>query len=407
MNRWLLCLLLVATGCAPREYFRTEVSDSPCLPGSAADCSAANLILDPKDDYTLGFVEFDDHGHFFDERQAESVIDLLSDGDSDQPVYVAIYAHGWHHNAHHKDSNVERFKGGLRQLKRRNPQYRVIGIYLGWRGEILELPWLRTLTFWSRKAVSENLGRTQLQDFLLRIETVVKHEGDQANRLLTVGHSLGAMVVFNALQPYLLQRMGQADKEPAGFGDLLVLVNPAFEAKRFTAIRAAARRFSEQHLGSAQANPRIVIATSEADSITKTAFTWSRALPALFETAPAGLPGMSSWELNATAVGHYRGFITHRLEANSQTAAECASAHNSRDALSPEAKNWSISNGLTIYSQGKAPNLEPVWVVQTDKNVLPNHGFMAESPLWCFIERMVWAGANVSNPTKKPSSPAS
>ncbi|WKJ92333.1 hypothetical protein QZJ86_09375 [Methylomonas montana] len=313
MNRLLFAMLLLLSACAPKEYFRTEIRTTPCLASVGEDCSAANLVVNQQDDYALGFVEFDDDGRFYDQRQADALLNCLQD--QRQPQYVVIYAHGWHHNARDSDNNVRRFKESLRDIKRRNQQHRVVGVYLGWRGETVETPWLRALTFWGRRSVSERLGQKQFLDFLLNVETVVKHDADPNNRLLTIGHSLGASVLLNALQPVWLQRLQQGRGDQARFGDLVLLVNPAVEARRFADLRAAVRRVGATNR-LVHTNPLVVVASSEADNITKNMFTYSRAVPAWFESVldpveQVDMQGASQWDLAATAVGHFRGFITH------------------------------------------------------------------------------------------------
>ncbi|AMK74990.1 MULTISPECIES: hypothetical protein [Methylomonas] len=403
MNRLLFAMLLLLSACAPKEYFRTEIRTTPCLANAGADCSAANLVVNPQDDYTLGFVEFDDDGRFYDQRQADALLKCLQD--SKQPQYVVLYTHGWHHNAKDSDNNVRRFKESLRDIKLRNPQYRVIGVYLGWRGETVETPWLRALTFWGRRAVSEQLGQKQFLDFLLNVETVVKHDADPDNRLLTIGHSLGASVILNALQPVWMQRLQQGRGDQARFGDLVLLVNPAVEARRFADLRAVVRRVAAtKHLE--HTNPLVVVASSEADNITKNMFTYSRAVPAWFESVldPAeqvDMQGASQWDLAATAVGHFRGFITHRLEVTATTSTNQActvdtsgginTLPNALTLTGPEgimasAVVWRVADGLQLRPVAEVPMDDPLWVVQTDKYVLPNHGFMAQKPFWCFIE---------------------
>ncbi len=415
MNKGLLLLLALLSGCAPNPYFRTEIGATPCLADYGADCSAANLVLNDQDDYALGFVEFDDKGRFYDPRQAETLLNWLNWlnwlNDGSQPQYVAIYTHGWHHNARDTDINVRRFKQSLRDIKQRNPHYRVVGVYLGWRGETLSLPWLRALTFWDRKAVSEQLGHNQLLDFLLRVERVVKHDNGGDNRLLTIGHSLGASVIFNALQPVWLSRLSSLGNQNAGFGDLVLLVNPAFEAKRFAGFRSLIQQAEQQHKFVDQHSPLLVVASSEADTITKEAFTWSRAVPAWFESllepaAETATQGASQWALAATAVGHFQGYITHRLEATDPfNITQACTAGQAVDTHPPSARQhiagpiwtlaggavWRVAEGLQLRSLASAFVDDPLWVVQTDKYILPNHGFMGQKPFWCFIERtMDW-----------------
>jgi hypothetical protein len=156
-----LLLLLSLVGCGPQDYYRTQIDLSPCISNARQDCREASLVADAENDYSLGFVEFDDEGRFYDARQANAILDWLRH--ADQPQYVVLFTHGWHHNASETDFNVRRFKDSLKGIKQRHPGYRVVGLYLGWRGETVNTPYLRMLTFWNRRAASERLGRGQFK----------------------------------------------------------------------------------------------------------------------------------------------------------------------------------------------------------------------------------------------------
>lgn len=169
------------------------------------------------------------------------------------------------------------------------------------------------LTFWNRRAVSERLGRGPFKDFLLQVERTVKAHSE--NRLLTIGHSLGALAIYNALQSEWLERLR---RQGSGFDDLLLLVNPAIEARRFIELRHALP--DSEPVSGEPAYPSLMVIGSEADNMTRSAFTWTRAVPALFEPGPdpglaLELPEASPWELSTTAIGHYQPFLTHRLES--------------------------------------------------------------------------------------------
>ncbi|MDD1620188.1 MAG: hypothetical protein LUQ11_01810, partial [Methylococcaceae bacterium] len=259
---WLL-LTLICAGCVQQQHFRSNISDVPCEQNRLNICNTSNLIVNKDDEYTLGFVEIDDQGQFYERKQAESLLNLLKQ--ERQPQYVTIFVHGWHHNANEDDINVRRFKESLKETKLRNPTFKVTGIYVGWRGETISFPGLRLLSFWDRKSVSEEVGRNALSDFLLRVETAVNSKSPGQNHLLTIGHSLGASVIFNALHQVLLERMTQPDNdEPRlGFGNLVVLVNPAMEAIRYTTLREAAHRYHREHGFKDSQNPLLIIASSE------------------------------------------------------------------------------------------------------------------------------------------------
>ncbi|MDO9161890.1 MAG: hypothetical protein Q8N35_14330 [Methylococcaceae bacterium] len=425
MNKFPISLIFLAllSACAPKEYFRTNITETPCKLTQTNSCDTANLVVSKEDDFKLGFVEIDDQGQFYDNAQVDALIKLLKT--ERQQQYVTIYVHGWHHNASDNDFNVRRFKERLKETKQQNPDYNVTGIYVGWRGETLDLPWLRLLTFWDRKVVSEEVGRNSLLDFLLRVESIVKAEGS-SNKLLTIGHSLGASVIFNSLHQVLLQRLAQPENAElrSGFGDLVVLVNPAFEAIRFAAIREAAQRHNREYTFSDRQNPLLIIATSEADSITKDSFAFSRKLTAMFEQHRAITPDkntaqsnntLSEWELDTTAVGHFNQFITHRLEANasppganfacSSTVGWLSNAVARQKYLQlgkgepATGEGWDTGNGhetaslfqdsskMELRHLKNSASYDPYWVMQTDKSIIPNHAFINQKHLWCFIDQ--------------------
>ncbi|WP_157199445.1 hypothetical protein [Methylomonas koyamae] len=90
---------------------------------------------------------------------------------------------------------------------------------------------------------------------------------------------------------------------------MLLLVNPAIEARRFIELRHALP--DSEPVSGEPAYPSLMVIGSEADNMTRSAFTWTRAVPALFEPGPdpglaLELPEASPWELSTTAIGHYQ-----------------------------------------------------------------------------------------------------
>jgi predicted alpha/beta hydrolase family esterase len=377
---WLPLILL--TACAAPQYFRTQIADEPCEIASQT-CRDANLLSDNQHQFGIGFVEFDDQGRFINPQQAQALTQWLS-AETQQPLYVVIYTHGWHHNASHNDANVQRFEERLRELKRDHNDYKVIGIYLGWRGETITTPWLRTLSFWGRRTVSESLGKGQYRDLLLEIEKIVKR--DSENKLVTIGHSLGAMVLFNALKYDWQHRVRHG---APGFGDLLLLINPAIEAEYFSAFVEDVQQPEDTPTATS-----LLVISSENDYFTQTPFTWSRILPTLWQSLPDAYSGnhAASWDLKTTAIGHYRPFLTHRLESTPTASGtpDCPSV------LYPEQTEQSSDIGDTNNNSLKLKELhpdqqqKPIWFIQTDKNILPNHNFINQKLIWCFIDDRVF-----------------
>ena len=120
---------------------------------------------------------------------------------------------------------------------------RVAGIYVGWRGESIDLPPFNYLTFWDRKNTAQDVGYLGISELLVKLEEIanvnnVMHP-DLKNRLVIIGHSFGGAVVFSATSQILASRFVDSQEGKAftgdagGFGDLVVLLNPAFEALRY------------------------------------------------------------------------------------------------------------------------------------------------------------------------------
>jgi len=237
----------------------------------------------------------------------------------------------------------------------------------------------------------------------LRVEAVVQQPTNRLNRLLIIGHSLGGLAVLNALQPVWLQRLQSGTSGDGGLGSLVLLVNPAIEARRVADLLAAVRQTAPQHRMNDRLRPLLVIAGSEADRITQTAFTWSRAVPAWFESlfdpiAEEDRLGATQWDLAATAIGHFRQLFTHRLEL--AAAGSTSSSYSCPPVSYPSGGpvSWRMDDGLQLRELANgAVNMPPLWVVQTDRNVLPNHGFMTQQAFWCFIEQAMNPTASIGS----------
>ena len=92
-----------------------------------------------------------------------------------------------------------------------------------------------------------------------------------------------------------------------GVGDLVVLINPAFEAARYTPIHEMSSARADQ---ATQQPAALVVVTSESDSATRKFFRVGRKLSTLFKR------GLTKEEKKQTrtAVGHYEPYRTHWME---------------------------------------------------------------------------------------------
>ena len=103
----------------------------------------------------MHFVEFDDQGRLLGNTSTPTAPSSLDDflahvrnvsGDESNGGYtcVVVFVHGWKHNAGVDDDNVRWFRAMLHHLGTIEAQAtctrRVIGLYVGWRGDATTLP---------------------------------------------------------------------------------------------------------------------------------------------------------------------------------------------------------------------------------------------------------------------------
>lgn len=288
-------------------------------------------------DYYFASVEFDDRGWFWDRSQMETLLRFLY-GKSDEEFLIFAYAHGWQHNADPCDNNTVCFQRLLERLdyaqqvlakNSGNKARKVVGVYIGWRGRIGKNKPARLLSFFNRKGAANRVGIGGVTELLTRLDDLrgFKNPGRDAykTQLAITGHSFGGQVIYKALSHSLIERavaMGATDKmrredgvEVAGaygygvarsFGDLVLLVNPAFEGAAYEALQFAATN----RCYPASQRPSLVIVTSTADGATGSAFPKGRRLSdGLSDTRCA-----DQKQAVLKTVGHLPRYTSHVLE---------------------------------------------------------------------------------------------
>jgi len=293
--KWLLVGILMA-GCAPHRLYRTNpelcTSSNPeqdCQEYFLQEYTPAEI----DESYLLGFIEFDDQGQLHWRGQMNSVLDKIGEAAASQDLLMIAFVHGWKHSAAPMDGNIETLRHNLRalsalesELSRREgrAERKVVGVYLGWRGGSITLPVVKELTFWDRKNTAHKVGYGGVIEVLAKLEEIKKIKAsidapDRMTRLVVIGHSFGGAVVYSALAQIMMNRFATTQGPVGlattveGFGDLVVLVNPAFEALRFSTLSDVAnerRSYFQAQL------PVMAVLTSEADDATKRAFPLGR-----------------------------------------------------------------------------------------------------------------------------------
>jgi len=306
----------------------------------------------------MHFVEADDEGWFWAPEQANNALAAAREAGSAGDAVVVVFIHGWHHLSKCCDENLEGFKEVLGKLdgQLRRDMYkeartiihggdpgkpvRVIGVYVGWRGRSLP-GFLDYLTFWGRKSAAERVGDTDLQEFLIRLRNL--HQSFQARPeelraadgspkpaklfgLVAIGHSFGGQVLLRATNPYLEHKLISLNDQPGylrdkpapppsqpltlpveGFGDLVVLINPAVEAAAYQRLHALSRlNFAPSQW------PLMLTISAENDTARKKLFRAGRIAGEIF----TGKPGKEEREdtLERTALGYATEQVTHVLK---------------------------------------------------------------------------------------------
>jgi len=432
--------VLVLGACAPHEIYRPDMALCSS-PAPELNCleSALQEYSDPgKPDatYMLGFVEFDDQGQLWSRKQMRTVIDAVNTQARDErDVIIIVFAHGWKHSAAPGDDNIGQFRKILKRISRlesgtaaksATPARQVMGVYLGWRGGSITAPVLKQLTFWDRKATAQKVGRGAVTEVLTRLELVKQTKGAESNtRLVVVGHSFGGALVYTAIGQLLADRFVQTlgagagvVTDARGFGDLVVLINPAFEANLYAPLSDMT---TERRTYFKAQRPVLAVLTSEADDATKRAFPIGRWFSTIFEierevTRPNAVSGedetIDQGDGNITAVGHFKPYRTHYLgpadlpkdstppalqedlpeDRSVLTIQEELMLFNSvREAWEKDAPGHVIEfRGSTLERTTNSVGRNPYLVVQVNEGLIPDHNDIYDERISTFLRQLIF-----------------
>jgi hypothetical protein len=421
----LVLVLGIHTGCTTHQQIRT--SPGACrTTGTNVACQSA--IIEETSSYVLGFVEFDDQGWLWSRDQMNTVITRLEKEEETERLLIVAFVHGWKHNARYDDTNVQMVRDNLRFLsllerlnsKRegRKPR-KVVGVYAGWRGLSSKVWGVKEFTFWERKNTAQEVGRGALKELFLRLEYLrnishVLHAGEtNQTRLFLIGHSFGGAATYAALAPVLEQRAIQtvdrkgAGGTPRGVGDMVILVNPAFEAARYGVFRDIAT--NQTYLVSNLVT--LAIFTSKTDNATKSAFPLGRHVSTFFDKHQSTFQKKA----NRTAVGHFGEYITHDLTANTNKArgtkatrlreqmedaeqisdrvvelkAKTGPMLNKTSPIKEDGVFHFIGSDLVVR-RGNDPRM-PLYNVSVDSKLIPDHNAIDEPEFLRFLSQFLTA----------------
>jgi hypothetical protein len=448
-------LIMSAWGCVKNDVIRDRAGD--CGQSPSAHCSIETYGVPgfPDDHYLVNYVEFDDQGILYEPSQIDALFDRLKVESQYRDLCIVIFVHGWKHNDAEDDSNVRDFRQLLGQIavmekKLADPrsQRRVVGIYAGWRGISLHAtPIDENLTFWNRKEAAERVADGSVRELLARVkafrdqldrttwggkfvrplEKPQTRDRLRRTRMLTIGHSFGGLIVYSALEQYFIDQSAASllrsewptaglqtspetneDKEVQGFGDLVLVINPAIEALRYEPLRRLVEKRTQNRYAPWQA-PVFVEVTSVAadgqlgDWATGLVFPLGR----FFSTVGQGIFGSfrgDEHDESLTAFGQYNPFWTHRLARvnpnppapwSPDPAKECSQfqAFNARYRRSGYltdgwVRDYLSGARLTQLDDGKSDPDSPFWIIRADPSVIIDHDDIKEPVFEGFVRQL-------------------
>jgi len=350
------CMFLMFAGCGTtHEALRSTYADGDaCSPAEACSDNLYYKVADKSDsanEIHLAFLEFDDQGYLQKDRYKDRIIERIRKMAETQPLLIVVYAHGWRNNV--QSADVGKFAKMLTEVAARDhhtchnspcASREVVGVYLGWRGLSVDVEPFNTLSFWKRKSRAHRVGidgATEVLAELAEIKTRVNKPDSGfpgRTRLVLTGHSFGAALMYSATQQLLMRDLVFRNDEnvvPPNTADLIVLVNPAFEAARVHSLRLKASKESFD----VNQRPILAVFTSKTDEDTGRLFPLGRGLSTLLmhhapdrETTECCSEAHQRLE-NKTTIGKYEPWRTHDLTIADEDAKRAAKAAPERQTV--------------------------------------------------------------------------
>jgi len=425
----MLLFVLVFSGCAQNLPYRTD--HHSCVYTKSDDCAIHALqhhAPGQPDEYYLSFIEFDDQGQLWNRNQLHAVFNSYQPIAGTNDVLLIAFIHGWHHNAAPKDENIKEFRkllNKISQIETSNGTGRkVLGVYIGWRGESITLPVLNVATFWDRKNTAQKVGQQGVTEVLLKLDEIVnvkagtETENPQPlnSRLVTIGHSFGGAVLYTALQQILVDRFIDSRRNKTvtgdanGLGDLVVLMNPAIEALRYATLYDISQESCRSYFPSQL--PKLAILTSETDRATGWAFPAGRFFSTFFETHTTlnrhnctGIGKINPIEIaegeaDRNTIGHFEPYLTHRLSP--LTTSENQGTNFNYRALQNIWSHQKVSGSIAFENTellhlGKTVPNNPYLNIQVDRHLIAGHNDIWHADIVNFLRDLIMISTTPRN----------
>jgi hypothetical protein len=314
----LIVVLLFAVPVLAVQIHPPDPNQSRCVPRAGIDVDPSKRTYPTNENPVVKTVRFTDEGEYVSRCELS---DLLYELKAGGPQLVVLYIHGWKHNGDPTDEDYREFNKQLAairdaQASGQGPQRRVVGIYVGWNGKLTTLPLLKEFTFWGRKRAADKVAQSAVVTRLIaQLDSIQDKRKTQGKDDLHVylGHSFGARILYNAVAQPLIRATELAHPADPGEydivdgpGDIVILLNPAFEASLFSVFHGVRRK---EYSFRPNQPPLLVSVSSDTDTATKLAFPVGQRLN--FERLPK----------RRTTLGNFEMYKTHRVTLRAETTA--------------------------------------------------------------------------------------
>ena len=265
------------------------------------------------------------------------------------------------------------------------------------------------MTFYSRKNTGDRVGQyggvTEVLSRLNKVNESIngeiqaqKDSGAQESYFIVVGHSFGAQVVYDSLLTIMTDNLvgtrvsrymerlrtgtprevhqetseSRQYREPElvrPFGNLVVLVNPAFEGERYFNLKSLSELFQYRP---AQ-RPVLAIFCSETDWATHYAFRAGRFFGTLFRRYRQDDLHDLQRESDVQTIPWTDEFVTHRLVAKGEYLPGNAVPETTRWDEGTRARAWNIGECVLYPVKGDGATWTPFYVARVSKAVIDGH----------------------------------
>jgi hypothetical protein len=433
----LLTVCLINAGCTTRDAYRPvrerDVSQHLNLvpelghynpdarvPEREHEC----LEKYSKSNFWLGHVELTEYGTYQSHHQM-GVLERAIENDTHARdslfkggITIVVYIHGWSNNAEEKNGNLKNFRSLLSEVaaEQKGHNRGVLGVYVSWRGESLRGP-LKYFSYWGRARAADAIGHGIMVESLARIRNihwlVAKSAAGRGksdleiyknSRLVLIGHSFGGRALYDAvaqgmetnfLQPFWAARsfpeaqgkgqQPQATMKPVpGFGDLVLLINPAIKSLPYRKVHYAMHTNTLVNYDPKQ--PVLMMVLSAKNDVPNRSYlpvgeTLGNRFRDWFARSEDRVPASQ----NTTALGHWPPYHTHELSLQGSQLCLTKSpdyfklVDHTEDGVSIRPPRpiktlrrdlMSFRNGISTDSN---PGLLPYMVVSVDPKIINGH----------------------------------